>query len=361
MGARRTAGGGRSHSRTPAPTTPSSARISAIWARSTGTQWPQPTSAPPDVKEGKQAEFLVQQSFPWALVERIGVIRSGRTAGCAMRCAARLTGQRSKSSGTGTTGGWATAMIDFQTGDILAGRRGGAGQHGELRRGHGPRDRAAIQEGFPRELQGLRSGACERDEVQPGRMFVFETGTFATRSTSSTSRRSGTGEARAASRTSRPVSRRSLPRSDSDGIRSVAVPPLGSGLGGLDWSDVRPRIAAALGGLEGVEVFGLRTEWHGLRATSLHDRQAPSDDGGSRGAGRSGQAVSGRTHGPVRHAAGSAQADVLHAGGRGAASASIRAGARTGPYAENLRHVLREIEGHYLSGYGQGGEDPTRS
>lgn len=28
---------------------------------------------PPDVKEGKQAEFLVERSFPWSLVERIGI------------------------------------------------------------------------------------------------------------------------------------------------------------------------------------------------------------------------------------------------------------------------------------------------
>jgi hypothetical protein len=30
-----------------------------------------------DVKEGKQAEFLVQQSFPWTLVQRIGVHSNG--------------------------------------------------------------------------------------------------------------------------------------------------------------------------------------------------------------------------------------------------------------------------------------------
>lgn len=30
-----------------------------------------------EVKEGKQAEFLVHESFPWELVERIGVISQG--------------------------------------------------------------------------------------------------------------------------------------------------------------------------------------------------------------------------------------------------------------------------------------------
>lgn len=38
------------------------------------------------------------------------------------------------------------------------------------------------------------------------------------------------------------------------GIRSIAVPPLGCGNGGLDWADVRPRIESALAGLQGVEV-----------------------------------------------------------------------------------------------------------
>ena len=37
-------------------------------------------------------------------------------------------------------------------------------------------------------------------------------------------------------------------------IRSIALPPLGTGNGGLDWRDVRPRIEAALGSLPNVEV-----------------------------------------------------------------------------------------------------------
>ena len=38
------------------------------------------------------------------------------------------------------------------------------------------------------------------------------------------------------------------------GIRSLALPPLGCGNGGLKWEDVRPRIEATLACLEGVEV-----------------------------------------------------------------------------------------------------------
>lgn len=39
------------------------------------------------------------------------------------------------------------------------------------------------------------------------------------------------------------------------GIRSIAVPPLGCGNGGLDWRDVRPLIASALGDLPDVNVL----------------------------------------------------------------------------------------------------------
>lgn len=38
-------------------------------------------------------------------------------------------------------------------------------------------------------------------------------------------------------------------------IKSIAVPPLGCGLGGLRFEDVRPRIEAALGHLPGVHVL----------------------------------------------------------------------------------------------------------
>jgi uncharacterized protein YwgA len=31
-----------------------------------------------------------------------------------------------------------------------------------------------------------------------------------------------------------------------------------------------------------------------------------------------------------------------------------------GPYAENLRHVLGNMESHYIHGYGEGGDDPRK-
>jgi O-acetyl-ADP-ribose deacetylase (regulator of RNase III) len=38
-------------------------------------------------------------------------------------------------------------------------------------------------------------------------------------------------------------------------IRSIAIPPLGSGNGGLDWNEVKPRIEMALGSLDDVSVL----------------------------------------------------------------------------------------------------------
>jgi O-acetyl-ADP-ribose deacetylase (regulator of RNase III) len=99
------------------------------------------------------------------------------------------------------------------------------------------------------------------------------------------------------------------------GIRSVALPPLGCGQGGLDWCDVAPRIRAAFAELP--EVQGLLFAPSGAPAASRMPnataRPGAVHDARSRGLG---------PHDPLLRAAragglarGGAEADVLPAGG----------------------------------------------
>lgn len=111
-----------------------------------------------------------------------------------------------------------------------------------------------FKEAFPENFKAYEA-ACKRGEVRVGRMFVTERHqfigpkwiiNFPTK------------------KHWRPPSRlewieeglNDLKRViDEKGIRSVALPPLGSGNGQLDWADVRPRIESALAALANVEVI----------------------------------------------------------------------------------------------------------
>jgi len=90
------------------------------------------------------------------------------------------------------------------------------------------------------------AAACARREIQPGRMFVFDTGeptnpryivNFPTKVHWRTRSRVEYIEVGLAALVAEILARQ---------IGSIAIPPLGSGLGGLDWADVRPLIERAL-------------------------------------------------------------------------------------------------------------------
>ena len=96
--------------------------------------------------------------------------------------------------------------------------------------------------------------ACGRGEVTPGRMHVHDLGrtenphcivNFPTKRHWRDGSRIEDVEAGLADL------RRTVRERE---IRSIAVPPLGCGLGGLDWSGVRPRIEDALGGVSGLKI-----------------------------------------------------------------------------------------------------------
>jgi O-acetyl-ADP-ribose deacetylase (regulator of RNase III) len=111
-----------------------------------------------------------------------------------------------------------------------------------------------FKEAFPENFRAY-AAACERDEVVTGRMLVTERKVlgggprwiinFPTkRDWRGKSRLEWIGEGL-----------EDLVRVvRSEGIRSLAVPPLGCGNGGLDWKDVRPLLVRHLGGLDEVDI-----------------------------------------------------------------------------------------------------------
>ena len=113
-----------------------------------------------------------------------------------------------------------------------------------------------FKEAFPANFKAY-AAACERKEVQPGRMFWFETGFLGSPKyiVNFPTKRHWRGKSRIEDIDAGLQALIADVRAR--GIRSIAVPPLGSGLGGLDWAQVKPRIVAALGELPEVkaEVF----------------------------------------------------------------------------------------------------------
>jgi hypothetical protein len=60
------------------------------------------------------------------------------------------------------------------------------------------------------------------------------------------------------------------------GVKSVAVPPLGCGLGGLDWDDVRLRIERAFQALPDVRVFVFEPKGAPSAQEMVKDEKTPN-------------------------------------------------------------------------------------
>lgn len=201
--------------------------------------------------------------------------------------------------------------------------------------------------------------ACKRDEVQPGHMFVFDTGQLTSPRyiINFPTKRHWRGKSRIQDIDSGLSALVSELRNR--GIRSVAIPPLGSGLGGLDWSEVRPRIEVAMEGLQDVRVRIYEPKGAPETDKMHHSRDVPNMTPGR-----------------------AALVELMNRYVRGLLDPTItllevhklmyfmqEAGeplrlkyvqAPYGPYAENLRHVLHAIEGHLVAGYADGGDAPEK-
>ena len=201
--------------------------------------------------------------------------------------------------------------------------------------------------------------ACKRNEVRPGRMFVYESAKMMNPRyiINFPTKRHWRGKSRIEDIDSgledlvRVIEER--------GIHSIAIPPLGTNLGGLSWSQVRPRIEAALAKLDGLD------------AVLFEPGSGAVDDRSNRS-----------TKVPKMTRGKAALVCLMDRYLRGLLDPFItllevhkllyfmqQAGepldlgfvkAPYGPYAERLRHVLRGVEGHYISGYRDGGDSPGK-
>jgi len=203
------------------------------------------------------------------------------------------------------------------------------------------------------------AAACRRGEVQPGRMFVFETGQLTPPRyiINFPTKRHWRGQSRIEDIEAGLADLVAVVRGR--GIRSIAIPPLGAGLGGLDWKEVRSRIAHALGALPDLRVIVF--EPHGV----------PDSSRGARA-----KSAPRMTHGRAalvalmeRYLAGLLDPFVsmlevhklMYFMQEAGESLKLRlVKGPYGPYAENLRQVLAAIEGYYVSGFGTGGEAPDK-
>jgi len=143
------------------------------------------------------------------------------------------------------------------------------------------------------------------------------------------------------------------------GIKSIAIPPLGCGYGGLKWDDVFPLIKSAFEGLEDVDVL------------IYSPKGAPSA-----------KAMPNRTARPKMTAGRASLIALMDRYLDGMLDPYVtllevhklmyflqEAGAplklnyekkQYGPFAVNLRHVLIHVDSHYIKGYGDGVDSPTK-
>lgn len=140
------------------------------------------------------------------------------------------------------------------------------------------------------------------------------------------------------------------------GIRRIALPPLGCGNGGLDWSEVRPRIEAAFAALPEVEVLLYAP---GTAPAAKQLPVATEDKGLNRNRALL-IALIARYHEPAyRLTMLEVQklAYLLHAVLPLPKLAFVKH--KYGPYAENLNFVFQRMEGHYTRGYGDRSRSKT--
>ncbi|MAZ06332.1 MAG: Appr-1-p processing protein [Halomonas sp.] len=201
--------------------------------------------------------------------------------------------------------------------------------------------------------------ACQQQQVLPGRMFVFATDGLTNPKyiINFPTKRHWRGKSRMQDIEDGLIDLVAVIQRY--GIRSIAIPALGSGLGGLEWVDVKRRIETALQGLSDVRVLVYEPKGAPTSDKMAHHREAPKMT-----AGRAAlvELISRYLNGLLDPSVSLLEVHKLMYFMQEAGE-PLRLQfkpAHYGPYAENLRHVLHAIEGHLVSGYADGGDAPDK-
>ncbi len=210
-----------------------------------------------------------------------------------------------------------------------------------------------FKQAFPKNFDAYQA-ACKRGEMRPGRMHVFDTGSminprwiinFPTKD-------HWKGKSKLRDIESGLADLKRVIRER--GIRSIAVPPLGCGNGGLDWAVVEPMIREAFADLSDVDVQ-LFTPAGAPKFDEM--RVATEKPNMTRGRALVLQLLGLYGAAGYRHSMLEVQklTYFLQAAGENLKLGFVKY--HYGPYADNLNHVLQRIEGHYIRGYGDRSKD----
>ncbi len=197
------------------------------------------------------------------------------------------------------------------------------------------------------------AAACKRREVEPGRMLVYDTGTDSPRwIINFPTKRHWRGKSRieyveeGMDALVREIRARN--------IQSIAIPPLGSGLGGLDWAQVRPLIERALAQVG--QVRAILYEPGGVTPEPVATRAPRMTAGRAALVGLIGRYLSGMMDTSISLLEVHKLMYFLQQAGEPLRLRYVKA--PYGPYAENLRHVLADVNGHLIAGYSAAGDAP---
>ena len=204
---------------------------------------------------------------------------------------------------------------------------------------------------FPDNYKAYES-ACKRDEVQIGKMFVFHRENNPRVIINFPTKRHWKGKSKIEDIKSGLRALIEVVRKEH--IKSIAVPPLGCGNGGLDWADVRPLITQAFSEVPDVNVQLFYPEGapkaDDMKIATKRPNMTP------------GRAVilevlSRYVLPEYRLTLLEIQklAYFMQEAGEPLRFDFVKQ--RYGPYAENLHHVLQAMEGHFVRGYGDRSRD----